>query len=644
MKKITLFSNLWRSLVGSREDESRTLLLVAPLKLMSVFTMLTIGVPHVLAAITPLSLPHDFGDVGKGDFTDALGCTYTISGTNYDNDPKLKFTTQGNHLTIQLADAPSSVSYHIKGNSFSEGTFKLQESADGSSYTDVASYTTLGSTTQNEIKSLKSTTRYIKFVYTTKSLGNVALGSIAIAKATCIAVDVTDGDPVILPAGSESYTTSDWENNGAPSDYTAGTYNINGYCVTFSNAGDYDKADGLQMKKNSEGILSINGITSTNGVDVDVVIGSSSGLSIALNGADTLTEQTTGTTTISTTSTSANLVITNTSSNASYVKYIKISPKASSCSNTVTFADNSPTNGSIAFSPTSLETCSETATDRQATMTITPTSGYTLTGFSYSTGDGSVSPNSNTSSPSTTANSAAAQEITLKFDQNDAGTCTANATFSEMVVTSWSWTMHDGGGAISDPLNLYVGQKARFDVAYTPSGVLSGHKTYTRAKDNTYINWDGALQSGYSTIEGKASTGDNTTEVSFTHADDFSGNVKTVNVKVLPLPLVHFVDQVHEVSFADVAATIVDNALSATKKTPTHADYASTTYNDCEDDHVHLIGWILKDWADENPNATHSEISGAGASNFFATNADINVSTYNGKTFYAVWAKEVEPE
>ena len=84
--------------------------------------------------------------------------------------------------------------------------------------------------------------------------------------------------------------------------------------------------------------------------------------------------------------------------------------------------------------------------------------------------------------------------------------------------------------------------------------------------------------------------------------------------------------------------------ISATKKTPTHEDFTGSTYNTCEEVHIHLMGWILKDWAEEHPDATHSEIVGAGASNFFATNADINVSTYNGKTFYAVWAKEVPAE
>ena len=304
------------------------------------------------------------------------------------------------------------------------------------------------------------------------------------------------------------------------------------------------------------------------------------------------------------------------------------------CDKVVTLSGGSPENGTVTFSPAgSVTTCSG---DQNVTMTIDPADGYQLSSFAVATGDGKVAAKTTSPSIVTGNNSSEAQEITLTFAEDANGAYNVTASFTLMTVTSWTWTYNSA--AIPNPLNLYVGQSARLDVAYTPSGVDDSKKTYTRTKDNTYINWSpGALQPNYNNVIGKASTGNNTTEVTFTHAD---GPSTTVNVKVLPLPLTHFVDLVHGKAFADVVATIEDNALSATKTTPTSVDWTTPNANDCEEQHLHLAGWILSTWADANPDATHSEIAGAGATNFYAPGAAINVLTNNGNTYYAVWAKE----
>ena len=332
-----------------------------------------------------------------------------------------------------------------------------------------------------------------------------------------------------------------------------------------------------------------------------------------------------------------------------YLKDIKITKagtvytysaySTSCCATNVTLSQNSPSNGTIEFGKTKVGTCG----DKEVSLTITPEAGYQLHTYEVATGSGKVATKSVSPAISLDNNSSAAQNITLTFADEANGAYDVTASFTEMTVTSWTWTMHDGGGAIPDPLNLYIGQSARLDVAYTPSTVVSGKKTYTRDKDNTYINWVGGLQSGYTTISGKASTGENTTAVTFTHAD---GPTKTVNVKVLPLPLTHFVDLVHGKAFADVAATIVENALSATKSTPISDDWVTPNANKCESDHLHLVGWIREDWPaleaylnGTGDKPTTTAIVGAGSSYFFAPGASINVQTFNGVTFYAVWAK-----
>ena len=94
----------------------------------------------------------------------------------------MQFNSTGDWAIIKINERPGTLTFDIKGNSFSGGTFKVQTSEDGTTYTDLATYTTLGSTTQSEeFKNLSENVRYIKWVYTNKSSGNVALGNIALA-------------------------------------------------------------------------------------------------------------------------------------------------------------------------------------------------------------------------------------------------------------------------------------------------------------------------------------------------------------------------------------------------------------------------------------------------------------------------------
>ena len=319
------------------------------------------------------------------------------------------------------------------------------------------------------------------------------------------------------------------------------------------------------------------------------------------------------------------------------------------CGTNVTLSKSTSGSGDVVFSPAGpIATCSATAADRQTIMTITPTAGYTLSAFNYSTGTGTISPtNQSPSAPSTSQNSATPQAITLTFAQDADGTCTANATFSEMKVTSWTWTK--GGGAIPATVDVYVGQKIRLDVVMSPSGVLASHKnntSYTYDVNSTYIG-NPTRAGAYFTFEGKAAVA--STTITLTHNDDTSSPkafAQTVNVCVKALPSVTFTDIVHDETFGAVTATVSGDKLTVTttKKTPTHADVddPGASYNTCERQHLHLVGWIDKDWADENPDATHAEIIAA-TSSFYAPNADIDLVAKNGKTYLAVWAKEVMP-
>lgn len=135
-------------------------------------------------AVTSLTLPKTWDESdGKDAYTEALGCTLNGLGTDYSSAPKLKFDTQDDYMIIQVEEAPGSISFNIKGNSVS-GTysFKVQESSDGTSYTDALNITSVTGSSTNKSTNLKSTTRYIKLIYATKASGNMGVGGISITK------------------------------------------------------------------------------------------------------------------------------------------------------------------------------------------------------------------------------------------------------------------------------------------------------------------------------------------------------------------------------------------------------------------------------------------------------------------------------
>ena len=132
-------------------------------------------------AMAVAALPFAF-DNGKDDIEDTPGMSQNGLGSDYTSagSPKLKFDGTDDDITIHFNAEPGKLSYDIKGNSFSGGTFTVQESADGDTYTDIAAYTELGST-ETKTHTLAATSRYVKFIYTEKVNGNVALGNIKIA-------------------------------------------------------------------------------------------------------------------------------------------------------------------------------------------------------------------------------------------------------------------------------------------------------------------------------------------------------------------------------------------------------------------------------------------------------------------------------
>lgn len=159
------------------------------------------------------SLPFAF-DAGKAAIETTNGLTHNGLGGDYNDSPKLKFDGTDDYLILKINGAAEKLYFDIKGNSFSEGTFKVQTSTDGVTYSDLKAYTELGAVSYESLV-LASSVRYIKWIYTNKKNGNVALGRIGV---NCEAISVPE-------TGYATFCTSDKIN-------FAGTTGIKAYKVS----------------------------------------------------------------------------------------------------------------------------------------------------------------------------------------------------------------------------------------------------------------------------------------------------------------------------------------------------------------------------------------------------------------------------
>ena len=127
------------------------------------------------------TLPFEFNG-GLSDIGTTAGLSQNGLGSDYSSAPKLKFDGTGDYVVLKFNERPGTLTFDIKGNGFSGGTFKVQTSADGETYTDLETYTEITGTQNEEFKNLGENVRYIKWIYTNKSSGNVGLGSITLAQ------------------------------------------------------------------------------------------------------------------------------------------------------------------------------------------------------------------------------------------------------------------------------------------------------------------------------------------------------------------------------------------------------------------------------------------------------------------------------
>lgn len=205
----------------------------------------------VLFSLAQTSLPTSWNFA-----TTTLPTGWTSSGTGFayysasgNPAPAAKFASTGDKLTIYFSSSPGNLTYDLTGNSFSGGTFTVEESVNGTVYTALHTFTAPPAGSYTGFTDVpNSATRYIRFNYVNKVTGNIGVDnvSIALGSSTLQQISVKQGVTTIVnggtfavgsPVSTNTPTTFTVQNLG-----TVGTLNISGVTITGPAAADFSVA------------------------------------------------------------------------------------------------------------------------------------------------------------------------------------------------------------------------------------------------------------------------------------------------------------------------------------------------------------------------------------------------------------------
>lgn len=180
---------------------------------------------------------------------------WTATGTGFysasgNTPPACKFDSTGDLLEIYFNAAPGNLTYYLTGNSFSGGTFIVEESPDGITYTTLHTHTSPPAATYTMFTDVpNASSRYIRFNYVNKVSGNIGLDDVNIDAAPAgpnqeinvvyASNTVVDGGQVVLSAPVSTLTPFNFsiENQG-----TVNTLNISNASLSGPDMADFSIA------------------------------------------------------------------------------------------------------------------------------------------------------------------------------------------------------------------------------------------------------------------------------------------------------------------------------------------------------------------------------------------------------------------
>lgn len=203
--------------------------------------------------------------------TTTMPTGWTTTGTAYytasgNTPPALKFDNTADELTINFNSSPGNLTYFIAGNSFSGGTFTVEESDFGAIWTTLHTHTAPGSAYTQFTDVPLSTTRYIRFIYTNKVSGNVGLDDVAIAEGAAgpqQEINVAQGATTIVSGGT--HTMSSPVSTMTPVSFTIenlgtlNTLNVTSAVISGPNAAEFVVASfPATVAANDDDVLTVN--------------------------------------------------------------------------------------------------------------------------------------------------------------------------------------------------------------------------------------------------------------------------------------------------------------------------------------------------------------------------------------------------
>ena len=226
---------------------------------------------YVAPVLDYATLPFAF-DGGHADIANTSGLTHEGLASDYSGSPKLKFDGSGDWMILYFNETPGILTFDIKGNPGSgdwSGTFKVQTSEDGVTYSDLETYTALSTTKQSEeFNDLGENVRYIKWIFTEKDNGNVALGNITLAQLDNTPSITVANANVEVDAGEHDGTLSLTYNNleiSGMEDFGVQFYNADGVALNEENKPDWIEVVVAEEEYGTVGYLVSYGVEANEG-------------------------------------------------------------------------------------------------------------------------------------------------------------------------------------------------------------------------------------------------------------------------------------------------------------------------------------------------------------------------------------------
>jgi endonuclease I len=182
---------------------------------------------------------------------------WTMNGISYytgsgNTPPAAKLDGTGDWVQIYFSGNPGTLTYFLAGNSFVGGTFDVQESVNGTTWTTLHSFSDVQLGAGGYVQytdNPASASRYIRFFYTNKVNGNVGLDDVNLAAGAAgpqQEINVQFNSSTVLTGGSVWFnspvSTMTPENFTVQNQGTTNTLTISSAVISGPNAADFSVA------------------------------------------------------------------------------------------------------------------------------------------------------------------------------------------------------------------------------------------------------------------------------------------------------------------------------------------------------------------------------------------------------------------